>query len=89
MPLHLHHYPLLHGPYPVPAVRVGRTATCLLRGKAKVCGWTDGRIPWPLLRVGHGGNGRKKTNSGKRTPPVAMRPTLASDLGRRIGGQTR
>jgi DNA-binding Xre family transcriptional regulator len=28
-----------------------------LRGKAKVCGWSDGRIPWPLIRVGHGGKG--------------------------------
>ena len=57
MPPHLRHYPLLHGPYSLPSVRVGRTATCLLRGKPKVCGWTDSRIPWPLLRVGHGGKG--------------------------------
>ena len=57
VPPHLRHYPLLHGPYAVPAARVGRTVTCMLRGKAKVCGWTEGRIPWPLLRVGHGGKG--------------------------------
>jgi hypothetical protein len=57
VPPDLREYPLLRGPYAVPAVRFGRTATCLLRGKAKVCGWTDGRIPWPLLRAGHGGKG--------------------------------
>jgi DNA-binding XRE family transcriptional regulator len=31
--------------------------TCVLRGKAKVCGWSNGRIPWPIIRVGHGGKG--------------------------------
>jgi hypothetical protein len=29
----------------------------MLRGKAKVCGFSDGLIPWPLIRVGHGGKG--------------------------------
>ena len=48
---------LLHGPYNTPAVQVGDWLTCILRGKAKVCGWSDGQIPWPYIRVGHGGKG--------------------------------
>ncbi|HEY7116972.1 MAG TPA: helix-turn-helix transcriptional regulator [Tepidisphaeraceae bacterium] len=56
-PPRLREYPLLHGPYKVPVARAGRTATCLVYGKATVCGWTEGRIPWPLLRVGRGGRG--------------------------------
>jgi DNA-binding XRE family transcriptional regulator len=48
---------LLHGPYQPPSVRVGQTVTCVLRGKAKVCRWSDGLIPWPIIRVGHGGRG--------------------------------
>jgi DNA-binding XRE family transcriptional regulator len=48
---------LVHGPYQPPPVRVGQTMTCVLRGKAKVCRWSDGPIPWPIIRVGHGGRG--------------------------------
>jgi hypothetical protein len=42
---------LLHGPYAVPAVRVGRTATCLLRGKAKVDQFLMGRSDLPAMRL--------------------------------------
>ena len=60
-PYYLREYPLLHGPYAVPAVRVGRTATCLLRGKAKVCGWTEGRIPGPCCGWATAANTTKAT----------------------------
>jgi len=36
---------------------VGSEVACLLRGRAKVCGWSRGPIHWPLIRVGHGGKG--------------------------------
>ena len=48
---------LLAGPYRVPRARIGRMITCRFYGRCKVCGWSDGRIPWPKIRVGHGGNG--------------------------------
>lgn len=48
---------LLHGPYTPPATRVGKPITCVLRGKANVCGWSNGPIPWPVIRAGHGGKG--------------------------------
>ena len=48
---------LLCGPYTPPPTRVGRTVKCLFNGKVTVCGWSDGRIPWPMGRVGHGGRG--------------------------------
>jgi len=48
---------LVNGPYKVPNVDVGFEITCLLRGRAKVCGWGSGKIRWPLIRVGHGGKG--------------------------------
>jgi hypothetical protein len=48
---------LLCGPYTPPATRVGRTLKCLFNGKVTVSGWSDGRIPWPTGRVGHGGRG--------------------------------
>jgi DNA-binding Xre family transcriptional regulator len=48
----------LNGPYEPPAVRVGDRVRCVLHGSdVRVCGWGDGRIPWPLGRVGHGGKG--------------------------------
>lgn len=48
---------LLGGPYKIPHTQVGRMITCRFYGRCKVCGWSDGRIPWPKIRVGHGGSG--------------------------------
>ena len=49
---------MVERPYEPPAVRVGQRVRCVLRGPTvRVCGWSDGRIPWPLGRVGHGGKG--------------------------------
>ena len=42
---------LLHGPYQVPALRVGDRATCLYRECAVVVtSWTDAPISWPRCR---------------------------------------
>ena len=41
---------LLHGPYRTPATAVGQTLTCVIRGRVKVAGFSNGRIPWPLAR---------------------------------------
>ena len=46
---------LLHGPYEVPRTQIGRQLRCLLRGSLRVRAWSDGRIPWPIGRIGHGG----------------------------------
>ncbi len=48
---------LVDGPYYPPSADVGNEITCMLRGRATVCGWGTGRIRWPLIRVGHGGKG--------------------------------
>jgi DNA-binding XRE family transcriptional regulator len=48
----------MNGPCEPPPVRVGQRVRCVLNGPdVRVCGWGDGRIPWPLGRVGHGGKG--------------------------------
>ena len=54
---------LLHGPYKPPTFYLNQTVTCLVRGKAKVCGWGRGPIRWPLIRVGHGGRGAYLVNA--------------------------
>ena len=49
---------LWNGPYHSPPFRVGQRVRCVLNGPdVRVCRWSDGRIPWPLGRVGHGGKG--------------------------------
>src|SRR4051794_1917545 len=35
-----------------PRCGVGRHLTCLLRGRLKVAGISDARIPWPFVRMG-------------------------------------
>ena len=57
VPSHADKRHLLCGPYAPPATRVGRTVKCLFNGKVTVCGWSDGRIPWSMGRVGRGGRG--------------------------------
>lgn len=49
---------LLRAPYVPPDAEVGQTLRCMLRGdRVKVCGWSTGRIRWPLARIGRGGKG--------------------------------
>ncbi len=45
-------FKLLFGPYQTPRCRYGRTVTCLLRGRVKVCGLTEAPIPWPIGKQG-------------------------------------
>src|SRR5262249_18747199 len=47
-------YQLLYGPYRPPRCRVGTWLRCAVRGAVKVCGMSDGRIPWPVARVKRG-----------------------------------
>jgi DNA-binding XRE family transcriptional regulator len=52
-----HHRPLI-GRYESPRVPISGKLYCILRKRnLRVCGWSDGRIPWPRGRAGHGGKG--------------------------------
>lgn len=43
---------LRYGPYRTPHARIGRTVTCLARGKVKIWSLSDGRIQWPVGKSG-------------------------------------
>lgn len=49
--------PLVGGPYKPPAVAIGDTLRCKLKGDLKVSGFTDAPIPWPVGRL-PGGRGQ-------------------------------
>jgi hypothetical protein len=42
----------LPGTYHTPRVRYSRTVICEMRAEVKVCGLTDGPIPWPIGKRG-------------------------------------
>jgi DNA-binding Xre family transcriptional regulator len=49
---------LLYGPYHPPRVKRDQTLRCVIRGKVRVAGFGDGRIPWPFAaNVNNGGRG--------------------------------
>lgn len=46
------HRDLLFGPYKAPRVKIGQIVEDRIRGKVIVCGFTAGRIQWPLGKRG-------------------------------------
>lgn len=45
-------FKLLFGPYQTPRLKYGDVVTCEVRGRVKIVGLTEARIPWPKGRKG-------------------------------------
>jgi hypothetical protein len=67
-------YKLLHGPYRTLRCRIGSRLFCEVRGQLIVCGFSAGRIPWP---IGQRGRARSLVVCGDLAKAVQRESNIA------------